>query len=226
MTMAWASSQDTVTRHVRSTAAAAGPLGPLVWQRTDTVGTELVFTGGNVHTATGTAVVAGALPHTTRWRAELDPDAMVQDLTVTCEGGGWSRTVRLTREAKQGWTCRTEEAGDLDQALTGSGHPGAPLPGIDDSGRLHAEAIVRLHDSPVFLAGALRRLGLTAGDQPVAARTIRILTPSLLVFAGVSTYQLVSAHRLRISGEEPASGYELNDAGIVTYQPARLRLAR
>jgi hypothetical protein len=82
-----------------------------------------------------------------------------------------------------------------------------------------------LHDSPVFLTWALQRLRLAAVDRPVAAPTIRILTPSLVVLPGISTYQLVSEHRLRISGDEPASGYELDDAGIVTYQPARLRLA-
>ncbi|MEU8606582.1 putative glycolipid-binding domain-containing protein [Actinoplanes sp. NPDC048791] len=199
---------------------------PLIWQRTDTVGTELVFPVGNdPRAASGSAVIAGPVPHTKRWHAELDADAVVRDLTVTCEGGDWNRTLRLARDPEHGWTCRTEETGDLDGALTDGGHRGAPLPGIDDSTRLHPDAIIRLSDSPIFLTWALRRLRLAAGDRAVAAPTIRILTPSLVVLPGVSTYQLVSEHRLRVSGDEPASGYELDDDRVVTYQPARLRLA-
>ena len=221
--MVLTSSQDTAGRRVRN---AGMRRAPLIWQRTDTVGTELVFWASkDPSTASGSAVVTGPVPHTNRWHAELDTGAVVRALTVTCEGGDWSRTLRLVRDPELGWSCRTEEDGDLDGALTGGGHCGEPLPGIDDSARLHPDAIIRLSDSPMFLTWALQRLRLAAGDRPVAAPTIRILTPSLIVLPGVSTYQLVSEHRLRISGDEPASGYELDDAGIVTYQPARLRLA-
>ncbi|GAA3349460.1 hypothetical protein GCM10020358_71690 [Amorphoplanes nipponensis] len=222
--MVVASSQDTAAHRGRT---AGGQRGPLIWQRTDRIGTELVFPPGeDPCAARGSAVVAGPVPHTSRWHADLDPDATVRALDVTCEGVGWSRTLRLTGDPRLGWTCRTEETGDLDGALTGAGHAVAPLPGIDDTGRLLPGAILRLQDSPIFLTWALRRLRLAAGGQPVAAPTIRILTPSLVVLTGMSTYQLVGPHRLRISGDEPASGYELDDAGIVTYQPARLRLAR
>jgi hypothetical protein len=194
-----------------------GPAGPLVWQRTATVGTELVFqAGGDARTATGSAVVAGPLPHTTRWHADLDTDSRVRALTVTCQGGDWSRTLRLARDPGGAWTCRTEEAG----------HPAMSRPGFGDPARLHPQAIVRLSDSPIFLTWALHRLRLTPGDQPVSAPTMRIMTPSLAVLPGVSTYQLVSDHRLRVSGDEPAAGYELDPAGIVTYRPARFRLAR
>jgi hypothetical protein len=71
------------------------PAGPLVWQRTDTVGTELVFQSGtDPRTATGNAVVAGPLPHATRFHAEIDAAWAVRDLTVACEGAGWSRELR------------------------------------------------------------------------------------------------------------------------------------
>jgi hypothetical protein len=223
--MALTSPNDTKLR--RSPDARAGLAGALVWQRTDTVGTELVFqTGSAPRAATGAAVVAGPLPHTTRWAADLDTDLLVRALTVTCEGGAWSRTLRLARGPDGAWTCRTEEAGDLGQSVTGGGRPATPPPGIAEPGRLPAEAIVRLSDSPIFLTWALRRLELTPGDQPVCAPTIRILAPSLHVLPVTSTYQLVSDHRLRISGDEPAAGYEVDHTGIVTYQPARLRLVR
>jgi hypothetical protein len=114
-------------------AAGTDPAGPLVWQRTDAVGTELVLpSGGDGRSADGTAVVAGPVPHTTSFHAELDPRSAVRALTVTCSGGGWARTLRLSRDADGGWACRTEESGDLDRSLTGSGHAAPPMPGIDD----------------------------------------------------------------------------------------------
>ena len=54
------------------TDARTGPPAPLLWQRTDTVGTELVFTSGpEQRTATGSAIVARPLPHSTVFHAEL-----------------------------------------------------------------------------------------------------------------------------------------------------------
>jgi hypothetical protein len=227
MTMASTSPHVTDQRRPLDAGPGDGPAGPLVWQRTDTVGTELVFqAGSDPRTATGSAVVAGPLPHTTRWHADLDTDSRVQALAVTCQGGDWSRTLRLARDPGGAWTCRTEETGDLARTLAAGGHPAAPRPGFEDPARLNPQAIVRLSDSPIFLTWALRRLRLTPGDQPVSAPTMRILTPSLVVLPGVSTYQLVSDYRLRVSGDEPAAGYELDHAGIVTYRPARFRLAR
>jgi hypothetical protein len=188
------SSPVTGRRRALDTGTGHDRPGPLVWQRTDTVGTELVFAaGGDPRTATGSAVVAGAPAYATRWHAELDADSRVRALTVACDGGDWSRTLELARDRDGAWTCHTKQPGDL-----GPSHHAMPLPGIEDSARLHPQAIVRLSD----------------------------LTPSLAVLPGISTYQLVGDHRLRVSGDEPAAGYELDHAGIVTYQPARLRLAR
>jgi hypothetical protein len=208
-------------------AAGTDPAGPLVWQRTDAVGTELVLpSGGDGRSADGTAVVAGPVPHTTSFHAELDPRSAVRALTVTCSGGGWARTLRLSRDADGGWACRTEESGDLDRSLTGSGHAAPPMPGIDDPTPLHGATIVRLDHSPVFVTWALRRLGLGSGDGPCTVPTIRVLTPSLTVVPARSTYQLISANRLRVSGQEPCALYHLDQHGVVTYQPARVRLVR
>ena len=80
--------------------------------------------------------------------------------------------------------------------------------------------------SPMFLTWAVRRLGLVAGGEPVRAPTVRVLLPSLEVQSGTSTYHLVTEHRLRVGRDEPSAGFDLDDAGIVTYRPARLRLAR
>jgi uncharacterized protein len=211
MTMALTSSHDT-GRRPSAAGPGDGPAGPLIWQRTDVIGTELVFqTGSDPDAATGSAVVAGAPPHTTRWHADLDPGSVVRALAVTCEGGDWSRTLRLARDPGGSWTWHTEDD--------------VPALGIDP-GRLDPAAVVRLVDSPVFLTWALRRLRLVPGGRPVTAPTIRVLTPSLRVLTGNSTYQLVSSHRLRVSGDEPAASYDVDDAGTVTYRAARFRLAR
>jgi hypothetical protein len=213
-------SYDTVTGPAGVGLISAEPgqrrPGPLVWQRTDTVGTELVLHHGGAGrlTAAGSAVVAGALPHTTGREAELEPSCAVRALTVTCRGAGWSRTLWLRRDVVEGWTCRTEETGDLDDMP----------PGIEDPARLDGTALVRLTDSPIFLTWALRRLRLTPDSGPVCAPTVRVRTPSLVVLPGTSTYHELSAQRLRVSGDEPSTRYDLDDAGVVTYQPGRFRL--
>jgi hypothetical protein len=78
-------SLDTVTdlhpalRGAPSTTMA----GPLAWQRTDTVGTELVLpSGADNRSADGTAVVAGPVPHTTRFHADLDTRSAVRTRTA------------------------------------------------------------------------------------------------------------------------------------------------
>jgi hypothetical protein len=192
--------------------------GPLLWQRTDTIGTELVVPAGET-ASNGTAVVSGSRPWATRWRAERDADWTVRELTVTCEGSGWRRELILSRDAHSagdghGWTCRTETVGDLD----------GPEPGFD--GAAPDEMVVRLADSPVFLTWALRALRLRSAGEAVTATTARILTPSLAVVVGESRYQRIGDHRLRVSGGEPAASYDLDGSGVVTYQPGRLRIVR
>ncbi|MEU8658982.1 putative glycolipid-binding domain-containing protein [Actinoplanes philippinensis] len=185
-------------------ADQALPSGPLAWQRTATIGTELVFPhAGERPGAHGTAVVTGVSPHAIDWQAEIAPDAAVRDLTVICSGADWSRTARL-RHSGDGWECEA---------------PGGPA-------TIDPDAVVRLADSPIFVTWALRRLGLTVKTGPVRAPSVRILTPSLTVVPGTATYHLVSPHRLRITGDGPAVTYELDHAGLVVYQPGNLRLAR
>jgi hypothetical protein len=207
--------------------ASNGPSGPLVWQRTDTIGTDLVFQSGTgPRTATGFAVVAGPVPHTTRFSAELDTTWAVRALTVTCEGADWSRDLRLARDRDGTWSCRTRESGDFGRSHADRGHAVPPAPGIEDVDRLAGAEVLRLSDSPIFATWALRHLRLAAGDQPTVAATIRVLTPSLIVVPSRSAYHLVSDRRLRISGGERPTTYEVNPAGLVLAQPARVRLAR
>jgi hypothetical protein len=193
----------------QATGVRALVAGPLVWQRTDTVGTELVIPDGDQQ-ASGTAVVFGPKPYATTWRVRLDDNYAVRDLAVTVEGHGWRRELQLTRQSD--WTCRTQASGDLD----------APEPGLEDLSRLGE--VVRLAASPVFLSWAMRALHLEP-NTAVTAATARVLTPSLAVVVGESRYQRLE-NRLRVSGDEPAASYDLDAAGMVTYQPGRLRIVR
>ncbi|MFI7599926.1 putative glycolipid-binding domain-containing protein [Actinoplanes sp. NPDC049681] len=197
--------------------APPAPAAHLAWQRTDTVGTELVFPSRA--SAEGTAVIAGPVAYASQWHADFDGTGAVRRLTVTCRGAQWARTLDLSREDDE-WSCRTEETGDL----AAHGRGGQPPPGIDDPLRLADAAVVRLGDSPASLGWALRRLGLTPASGPVTVPTVRVLVPSLAVLPGVSTYQMLGPHRLRVTGDDPACTYEVDDAGVVTYQPGRYRL--
>jgi hypothetical protein len=132
----------------------------------------------------------------------------------------------MTRDQDGGWSCRTEESGDLGPRPAGDGHPAPPPPGIEDPGRLCDAGVLRLSDTPIFETWALRHLRLAAGDRPTVAATVRVLTPWLAVVPSRSAYQLVSERRLRISGGERATTYEVDPSGLVLAQPARVRLAR
>jgi hypothetical protein len=179
--------------------------GPLIWQRTDTVGTELVFRDADGRTAAGTAVIGGTGPHSVQWMAALDDASGVRALTVTCESSQSRRTLSMTRE-------------DDGTLVFRAGDDGEPL-------RLEGVDVVRITDSPMFLTWSLRRLKLSVAAGVVSAMTARVLLPSLTVATGTSTYQLVSDRRLRVGGDEAATVLDLDESGIVTYRPGRLRLA-
>ncbi|GIF15625.1 putative glycolipid-binding domain-containing protein [Actinoplanes teichomyceticus] len=190
------------------------PATPLTWQRTDVVGTELVFPRGS--RPAGSAIVAGSRPYTMTWQAELTPAAEVTALHVTCRGDGWSRELRLGR-ADSAWSCRVEHAGDPGEL---------PFAGTDQLDLLDPAAVLRLADSPIFVSWAIRRLGLTVTSGPVTVPVVRVQAPSLAVVPGTMTFHLVSPQRLRITGDRPAVTLELDDTGTVAYQPGHLRLAR
>jgi hypothetical protein len=218
--------------------AAMRTHGPLVWQRTGTIGTELVLRDGAAPgVVTGTAVVGGPLPYTSRWHADLDGDWRVRSLTITTEGSGWRRNLALSR-AGDTWTCGAEETGSLSKPGLSVGgtlslpKPGLSVGGVDDtpagaasSARLDPAAVVLLADSPMFLTWAMRALRLEPASAPVTTPVIRVRMPWLTVLPGESTLHRVSDHRLRISGDGPAHNYDLDDEGIVTYHPGRLRIA-
>ncbi|GIE86989.1 putative glycolipid-binding domain-containing protein [Actinoplanes regularis] len=190
------------------------PVTPLTWQRTDTVGTELVFPRGS--RPSGSAIVAGSRPYSLTWQAELTPASQVKSLHVTCRGDGWNRELRMERAAT-GWTCRAEHAGDAGDL---------PFAGTEQLEAIDPGAVLRLADSPIFISWAVRNLGLTVKSGPVSVPVVRVQVPSLAVVPGTVTYHLVSPQRLRITGDWPAATFELDGAGMVVYQAGHLRMAR
>ena len=92
--------------------AEARTHGPLLWQRTGTVGTELVLRDGTAPgVVTGAVVVGGPRPFTARWHADVDGAWRVRALTITTEGSGWRRNLALSRTEKGSWACGAEQAG-------------------------------------------------------------------------------------------------------------------
>jgi len=196
--------------------AAARTYGPLVWQRTGTVGTELVLRDGVAPgVVTGAVVVGGHQPYTSRWHADLDGAWRVRALTITTEGSGWRRNLVLSRTPDAVWTCGAEESGPVD----------APPAGLDDPARLDGGAVLLLADSPIFLTWAMRTLRLSPESGAVTTPAIRVRMPWLTVVPGEASLHRVSETRLRATGDGPAVSYDLDAEGIVTYQAGRLRIA-
>src|SRR4051794_20714122 len=104
----------------------------LFWERRDTAGAEhtLADARTGLH-ATGTALACDPIAYTARYELRTDPSWVTTSLEVTTEGAGWSRTLRLAADSGR-WRATTAEQGDLDAALTASGHAGAGLPGTED----------------------------------------------------------------------------------------------
>jgi hypothetical protein len=197
------------------TAGTRRETGALVWQRTGTIGTELVLGDGAAPSVcSGNAVIGGPRPFAVRWHADLDAQWRVRALTITCEGEGWRRNLALSR-GDDGWTAGAEESGEV----------AGPPAGIDEESRLAGVDVLLLADSPIFLTWALRHLACTQESGPVTVPTARVRLPWLTVVPASSTFQRVGEHRLRVAGDGPVATYDLDDEGIVTYQAGRLRIA-
>jgi hypothetical protein len=203
------------TASTQRRVASSRAHGPLVWQRTGTIGTELVLRDGVMPgVVTGSSVVGGNLPYAARWHADLDGSWRVQALTITSEGSGWRRNLALSRTPDGPWTCGAEQSGQVD----------APPPGIDDPTRIDDAALLLVSESPIFLTWALRALRLDPASAATTVPVVRIRMPWLTVVPGTATFQRVSENRLRVTGDGPASSYDLDAEGIVTYQAGRLRI--
>jgi uncharacterized protein len=201
--------------------------GSLSWQRTDTAGGEhvLVDSSTGLH-ARGTALAVDPIAYTARYELRTDPDWVTTSLEVSTEGAGWSRTLRLASEDGR-WRTSTAERGDLDAALTASGHAGAGLPGTEDPDLLFGAVDIDLTGSPLTNTLPIRRLGLLKAEPGVAHRisVAWVLLPSLEIVQADQIYTALGDGRVRFANETFSADLVLDDDGFVTDYPGLAKRA-
>ncbi len=195
--------------------------GSLLWDRLDTVGAEhtLVETRAGLY-ARGTAIAVDPIGYTARYELRTDESWGTARLDVSTEGAGWARTLRLELAAGR-WRATTAEQGDLDGALTATGHAGAGLPGTEDPDQLFGAFDVDLTGSPLTNTLPIRRLGLLKAEPGVAHRisVAWVLVPSLEVVQADQIYTALGDGRVRFASETFSADLEVDAAGFVTHYP-------
>jgi hypothetical protein len=192
----------------------------LLWQRTDTTGTDLALVDDRrgLH-ARGVATAASPVPHTCRYELTTDAEWASVRLELTAEGAGWLRTARLEKAAGR-WRVTTAEQGDLSAALRASGQAPVGLPGTEEPGRLADAIDLDLGAAPLFNTLPIRRLGLL-GRPAGTARTILaawVRVPSLEVLPAEQTYTVLGGGRIRFaSGTFTADLTVADDGHVIDY---------
>src|SRR2546429_9268301 len=102
----------------------------ILWRRLDTAGTDhaLLAERSGLY-ARGTMVAAAPVAYTCGYELLVDEGWVSGRLSVTAEGAGWLRSVKLERAAGR-WRVSRSEQGDLGAALGGAQHPPAGAAGI------------------------------------------------------------------------------------------------
>jgi hypothetical protein len=193
----------------------------ILWRRLDTVGVDhaLLAEQSGLY-ARGTVVAAGPVPYTCGYELLVDDGWVSVRLTVTVEGAGWLRSVKLERAAGR-WRVTSGEQGDLDAALVAAGHARVGLPGIEEPGRLGDALDVDLGNCPLTNTPPVRRLGLqrarpgTTHSLPVAF----VLVPSLEVVAARQSYTALDESRVRYESGSFAADLTLDEQGYVIHYP-------
>jgi hypothetical protein len=201
--------------------------GSLFWDRRDTSGGEhtLVDTRAGLH-ARGTALAVDPLAYTARYELRTGPDWVTTSFEVSTEGAGWGRTLRLASEDGR-WRTSTAERGDLDAALTASGHAGAGLPGTEDPDLLYGAFDVDLTGSPLTNTLPIRRLELLKAEAGVAHRisVAWVLLPSLEVVQADQIYTALGDGRVRFANETFSADLVVDDEGFVLDYPGLAKRA-
>ncbi len=198
----------------------------LCWRRVDSTGIEhaLLDDRSGLY-ARGTVVGTDPVAYSGTYELLADQSWASMRLTVSVEGAGWLRSLKLERAAGR-WHVTAGEQGALDAALMREGHPRAELPGIEDPGRLAGALDVDLGYSPLTNTLPIRRLGLshaaTGTAQTVAVAWV--LMPSLVVVPAKQTYAVVSPDTIRYSSGEFAADLSIDGDGYVTHYPGLAEL--
>ncbi|MFG2061573.1 putative glycolipid-binding domain-containing protein [Micromonospora sp. NPDC048871] len=200
----------------------------LLWTRIDTAGAEHALADDSHGLAAhGTQVAADPIPYTCRYQLLTDPQWVSLRLEVEVEGAGWRRSVRLER-ASDRWRVTAAEQGDLDAALTATGHAPAGLPGVEDPDRLADALDVDLGGSPLFNTLPVRRLRLA--DQPAGTnfpiRVAWVLVPSLTVLPAEQVYTALGGDRFRYASGSFSAEIDMDPDGFVLHYPGLARRGR
>lgn len=192
-----------------------------MWQRLDTTGIEhVLFEDRSGLYARGTMVAATPVPYTCTYELLADASSACHRLTVSVEGAGWLRSVKLERPDGR-WHVTSGEQGNLDAALVTAGHPRAGLPGTEDPGRLVGALDVDLAYCPLANTLPIRRLGLLSAS-PGTAHTITVawvLIPELVVVPARQTYTLIDPGTVRFTSGDFTADLSVDANGYVTHYP-------
>jgi uncharacterized protein len=193
----------------------------LLWRRLDTTGTEQALLDDRTGLrARGTVVAAAPVGYTLGYELLADDGWASARLTVTAEGAGWLRSVKLERATGR-WRVIAGEQGDLDSTLVAAGHSRTELPGCEEPGELTAALDVDLGYSPLTNTLPIRRLGLLRA-KPGTSQTLTVawvLVPSLAVVAGRQTYTVLGEGRVRYESGTFAADLTVDGEGYVTHYP-------
>jgi hypothetical protein len=198
----------------------------LCWQRIDSPGIEhaLLDDRSGLY-ARGIIVGTSPVAYSGSYELLADEDWATVRLSVSIEGAGWLRSLKLERAAGR-WHATAGEQGDLDAALMHGGHPRAELPGAEDPSRLTPAMDVDLGYSPLTNTLPIRRLNL----RPAAAGTTQTLTvawvlvPSLVVVPAKQTYTVLGPGSIRYSSGDFSADLAVDGDGYVTHYPGLARL--
>jgi hypothetical protein len=197
----------------------------LFWDRKDTTGTEhaLVDARHGLY-ARGHQLAVDPIAYTCRYEVQTDPTWATARLDVSAEGAGWVRSVRLELAAGR-WRVTATEQGDLDAALTASGHARAGLPGMEDPDQLYGAFDVDLGGSPLTNTLPIRRLDLAQAEDGVAHRlsVAWVLLPSLEVIQADQIYTPLGDGKVRYASETFSADLTVDDDGFVIDYPGLAR---
>ncbi|MFY1635554.1 putative glycolipid-binding domain-containing protein [Solwaraspora sp. WMMB335] len=193
----------------------------ITWVRVDTGGADHALVDDRRGlTARGVAVSAAPLPYSCHYELATDENWESVRLTVTAEGAGWLRTVRMERALGR-WRVSTAEQGDLDRALRDVGRARMGLPGTEEPGRLDPALDVDLGMAPLFNTLPIRRLRLLGrpigAEQRLVAAWVRV--PSLEVLPVEQFYTLLGPDRIRYRSDSFTAEITVDPDGYVVHYP-------
>jgi hypothetical protein len=198
------------------------------WSRRDTSGVEhaLIDARSGLY-ARGTAAAVDPIAYTCRYELQTDRSWVTTRFEVTTEGSGWARSLRLELAAGR-WRATTSEQGNLDAALTATGHARAGLPGTEDPDLLYGAFDVDLTGSPLTNTLPIRRLGLLKADAGVSHRlsVAWVILPSLEVVQADQIYTALGDGQVRFASETFSADLGVDDEGFVISYPGLAEIVR